>query len=132
METERERLDDDRESITKDYRVFGYKLKVILGYNVTGNLKEIQMYMAKRGSIIHGHVRTISFLISKLLQYNVGIESLASRLETQNYLPNGFAEGEQFNSIDHFVADILRKNKKHRTINGEKCEIQDPKPEEKD
>jgi hypothetical protein len=117
----RERLGDDVVSINKDYRnVFGYKMKCVFGFNTKGDLKVIQIFCAKRGSIIHGHLQSISFLISKLLQYGCGVEALAKRLETHTFEPSGIAEGEVYASFDHFISKIMRDYKKYKEPNEKK------------
>lgn len=112
----RERLNDERDSITRNVNVFGYKTRQILGYNDKGELKEIQLFAAKRGTIVWEYLQVLSLMCSKCLQYNISAESLAKRLEGFVSDPSGMAEGEKFEGFAHYVSWLLRNFKKREEI----------------
>lgn len=124
----RERLNDDRESISRDVTVFQYKMKQIFGYNDKGELKEINLFTHKRGHIFWEYLQVLSMLCSKSLQYGVSAESLAKRLEGFVSTTAGYAEGINFNSYAHYVAYLLRTYQTKPTKeenNGQVIETQD-------
>lgn len=116
--TMRERLSNDRESISRDIQVFGYKMKQIFGYNDKGELKEINLFQHKQGHAFREYLQVMSILCSKCLQYGVSPESLAKKLEGFVSTTAGFAEGENFNGYAHYVAFLLRKFAKKEEQDG--------------
>jgi len=124
--TPRERLDIERDCISRNVSAFGYKMKQNYGYNKDGDLKEVQFYAGKIGSIIWEYLQVLSILCSKCLQYNISVESLAKRLETFVSDPSGMAEGEKFEGFANYIAFLLRKYKKREEIiNGKTIKTKD-------
>lgn len=116
----RERLDDERDSIAIKVNVFGYKGRVIFGYNKDHILKEMQCFVGIKGTIVNEYFQVISILVSKALQYNCSVESIAKRFEGIVSEPSGFADGVKYESFSSYVAFLLRKysNGKERKIKG--------------
>ena len=91
----RERLPDERPSVTHKFSVAGHEgyLHVGLypeGHGTAGQPGEIFIQMAKQGSTIAGLMDSFATAISLAFQYGVPLEDLVSKFSHVRYEPAGF------------------------------------------
>ena len=89
----RERLADERQSLTHKFSISGHKGYITVGLYKDGRPGEIFIVMAKQGSTISGLMDGFATAISISLQYGVPLQTLCdkfshSRFEPQGWTPN--------------------------------------------
>ena len=85
----RRHLPDERESITHKFRVGEQEGYVTVGLFEDGTPGEVFLKIAKEGSTVSGLTDAVALLTSIALQYGVGLEKLASKLEQTRFEPYG-------------------------------------------
>ena len=85
----RERLPDERRSITHKFQVGGQEGYITVGLYEDGRPGEIFIKMAKEGSTVSGLMDTVALLTSVALQYGVPLEDLTRKLRNTRFEPYG-------------------------------------------
>ncbi len=85
----RERLPDERSSITHKFRVGDQEGYITVGLYEDGRPGEIFVKIAKEGSTVSGLMDTAALLTSVTLQYGVPIEDLSRKLKNTRFEPYG-------------------------------------------
>jgi len=85
----RERLPDERRSITHKFQVGDQEGYITVGLYEDGRPGEIFIKMAKEGSTVSGLMDAVALLTSVALQYGVPIEDLARKLKNTRFEPYG-------------------------------------------
>ncbi|MEM1054571.1 MAG: vitamin B12-dependent ribonucleotide reductase [Bacteroidota bacterium] len=92
----RERLPDERPSITHKFSVAGHEGYLHIGlYPETGLPGEIFITMAKQGSTIAGLMDSFATAISLAMQYGVPLEDLVQKFGHVRFEPAGFTNNRQ-------------------------------------
>jgi len=85
----RRRLPDERPAVTHKFRVGEQEGYITVGLFEDGRPGEVFIKMAKEGSTVSGLTDAVALLTSIALQYGVGIEKLAAKLEQTRFEPYG-------------------------------------------
>jgi len=85
----RERLPDERRSITHKFRVGEQEGYITVGLYDDGRPGEIFIKIAKEGSTVSGLMDAVALLTSVALQYGVPAEELARKLKNTRFEPYG-------------------------------------------
>ena len=85
----RERLPDERRSLTHKFRVADHEGYVTCGLYEDGRPGEIFVKISKEGSMVSGLMDAVALLTSVTLQYGVPIEDLARKLKNTRFEPYG-------------------------------------------
>ncbi len=85
----RRHLPDERQSITHKFRVGEQEGYVTVGLFEDGTPGEVFIKIAKEGSTVSGLTDAVALLTSISLQYGVGLEKIASKLEQTRFEPYG-------------------------------------------
>ncbi|HXG41763.1 MAG TPA: vitamin B12-dependent ribonucleotide reductase [Dehalococcoidia bacterium] len=85
----RERLPDERRSITHKFQVGDQEGYITVGLYDDGRPGEIFIKMAKEGSTVSGLMDAVALLTSVALQYGVPVEDLARKLKNTRFEPYG-------------------------------------------
>ena len=102
----RERLPDDRQSVTHKFNIDGHEGYVTVGLYPDGRPGELFIKMAKQGSTVSGLVDTIGVLTSLTLQYGVPVETLARKFSFTRFEPSGWTQNEEIRRA-HSVVDYI-------------------------
>lgn len=109
----------DYESITRDVNVFGHKGKLILSYDEDETLRNIELFVSRKGSVIYGMFQMTCKILSASLRRKVSYKYLINKLEeTYHFEPAGFNIDFQKDmpSPAHYLAAIIKKY--HKNPNG--------------
>ncbi len=85
----RRHLPDERQSITHKFRVGEQEGYVTVGLFEDGTPGEVFIKIAKEGSTVSGLTDAVALLTSISLQYGVGLEKIAGKLEQTRFEPYG-------------------------------------------
>ena len=85
----RERLPDERRSLTHKFRVADHEGYVTCGLYEDGRPGEIFVKISKEGSMVSGLMDAVALLTSVTLQYGVPIEELSRKLKNTRFEPYG-------------------------------------------
>lgn len=85
----RRHLPDERQSITHKFRVGEQEGYVTVGLFEDGTPGEVFIKIAKEGSTVSGLTDAVALLTSIALQYGVGLEKVAAKLEQTRFEPYG-------------------------------------------
>lgn len=85
----RRHLPDERPAVTHKFRVGEQEGYVTVGLFEDGRAGEVFIKMAKEGSTVSGLTDAVALLTSIALQYGVGIDKLAAKLEQTRFEPYG-------------------------------------------
>ncbi|MCP4601603.1 MAG: hypothetical protein GY847_14010, partial [Proteobacteria bacterium] len=85
----RNRMPDERRSITHKFDIAGHKGYITAGIYDNGSLGEIFVTMAKQGSTISGLMDSFATAISMALQYGVPLEVLVDKFSHSRFEPSG-------------------------------------------
>lgn len=85
----RRHLPDERQSITHKFRVGEQEGYVTVGLFEDGTPGEVFIKIAKEGSTVSGLTDAVALLTSISLQYGVGLEKIATKLEQTRFEPYG-------------------------------------------
>jgi hypothetical protein len=93
---------DEMQSLNLQIKVFGMNGKVVISYE-DGIMRNIDIYLAKTGSTIHGLFLMISKLVSTILRREKKLDKIIERLdEIEIFEPCGFCS---VGNDKHFKAD---------------------------
>ncbi|MBI1885100.1 MAG: vitamin B12-dependent ribonucleotide reductase [Chloroflexi bacterium] len=104
----RERLPDERRSITHKFRVGEQEGYITVGLYDDGRPGEIFVKIAKEGSTVSGLMDTVALLTSVTLQYGVPVEDLARKLKNARFEPYGRTNNPQVPWATSLVDYIFR------------------------
>lgn len=85
----RERLPDERKSITHHFSVGGHEGYITIGFYPDGRPGEVYLCMAKEGSTLAGFMDGVAILISILLQHGVPLAAIVDKLKGTSFEPSG-------------------------------------------
>ncbi|MBX7112329.1 MAG: adenosylcobalamin-dependent ribonucleoside-diphosphate reductase [Dehalococcoidia bacterium] len=88
-EPRRKHLPDERPAVTHKFRVGEQEGYVTVGLFEDGQPGEVFIKMAKEGSTVSGLTDAVALLTSIALQYGVGVDKLAAKLEQTRFEPYG-------------------------------------------
>lgn len=88
----RQKLPDERASITHKFSIAGHEGYIIVGMYKGGAPGEIFIKMAKEGSTLSGFMDGLALSISIGLQYGVPLKALVDKLTNTRFEPSGFTE----------------------------------------
>ncbi|MQC17883.1 MAG: adenosylcobalamin-dependent ribonucleoside-diphosphate reductase [Chloroflexi bacterium] len=107
----RRHLPDERQSITHKFRVGEQEGYVTVGLFEDGTPGEVFIKIAKEGSTVSGLTDAVALLTSISLQYGVGLEKIAAKLEQTRFEPYGITSNPDIpfaTSILDYVFHWLR------------------------
>ena len=107
----RRHLPDERHSITHKFRVGEQEGYITAGLFEDGTVGEVFIKIAKEGSTVSGLTDAVALLTSISLQYGVGLDKLAAKLEQTRFEPYGVTPNPQIpfaTSILDYVFRWLR------------------------
>lgn len=87
----------------------GLKLYVTTSFYEDGRLGEIYVSSGKQGSLTKGLLDSLSTTISKMLQYGVPSEHIASMYRGQKFEPSGIVTGHPYIKFADSISDLLSK-----------------------
>ncbi|MEO8458244.1 MAG: adenosylcobalamin-dependent ribonucleoside-diphosphate reductase [Chloroflexota bacterium] len=104
----RQRLPDERRSITHKFQVAGHEGYITVGLYDDGRPGEIFVKINKEGSTVSGLMDTVALLTSVTLQYGVPIEELSRKLKNTRFEPYGRTSNPQIPFTTSLVDYIFR------------------------
>ena len=87
----------------------GLKLYITTTYYEDGRLGELFVTTGRQGSLIKGLLESLSTTISKMLQYGIPPEDIASMYRGQKYEPNGFVADHPYIRQVDSISDLISK-----------------------
>lgn len=111
-DTRRERLPDERRSITHQFKIEGVKVYLTVGLYPDGRQGEMFMVMAKEGSTMSGLLDAFAKMFSLALQYGVPIDVIIGKLKDLRFEPFGTTSNREISeakSIMDYIARWLEK-----------------------
>jgi ribonucleoside-diphosphate reductase alpha chain len=87
----------------------GLKLYITTSYYEDGRLGELYVSSGKQGSLTKGLLDSISTTISKMLQYGVPPEDIASMYRGQKFEPSGYVTGHPYIKFVDSISDLISK-----------------------
>jgi len=87
----------------------GLKLYITTSFYEDGRLGEVYVSSGKQGSLTKGLLDSLSTTISKMLQYGVPPEDIASMYRGQKYEPSGFISGHPYIKQVDSISDLISK-----------------------
>lgn len=104
----RERLPDERPSITHKFVVGDHEGYIIVGLYPDGRPGEMFITIAKEGSTLSGVMDAFATSISILLQYGVPLKVLADKFAFVRYEPSGFTKNPHIRIAKSLTDYIFR------------------------
>jgi ribonucleoside-diphosphate reductase alpha chain len=104
----RQRLPDERKSITHKFQVGEQEGYLTVGLYADGRPGEIFVTIAKEGSTISGLMDAVALMTSVSLQYGVPIEDLARKFKGTRFEPYGHTANPEIPWATSLVAYIFR------------------------
>ena len=104
----RERLPDDRISVTHKFSIAGQKGYFIVGLYDDGRPGELFIYMNKTGSVLSGLMDTIGILTSISLQHEVPLNTLTDKLIDSRFEPEGHTGNKEIPTARSIIDYIFR------------------------
>lgn len=108
FELHRERLPDERRSVTHKFTVDTTEGYLIVGLYPDGRPAELLIKVAKEGSTLGGLMNTIGILTSLLLQHGVPLSKLAEKLERTSFPPSGYTKSAVVREASSLVDYIFQ------------------------
>ena len=106
--TKRERLPDERQSITHKFTVADQEGYITAGLFEDGRLGEVFANIAKEGSTVSGLTDCLFIVTSVALQYGVPLEVLARKLKNTRFEPYGLTQNKDIPEASSLVDYIFR------------------------
>ncbi len=99
----RQRLPDERTSITHKFQIGSHEGYVTVGLYEDGRPGEIFIVMAKEGSVVSGLVDSFATAVSLALQYGVPLKVLVDKFIHTRFEPSGITAhpGDPVREVDH-------------------------------
>lgn len=104
----RQRLPDERKSITHKFVVANYQGYITVGLYDDGSPGELFVTMSKEGSVISGLMDSFSTAVSIGLQYGVPLEVLVNKFVHMRFEPSGFTNNPNIRIAKSIVDYIFR------------------------
>jgi len=104
----RQRLSDERRSVTHKFRVGDQEGYITVGLYEDGRPGEIFVKIAKEGSTVSGLMDTVALMTSVALQYGVPVEDLARKLRNTRFEPYGRTNNPEIPWATSLVDYIFR------------------------
>jgi len=92
---QRQRLPDERASVTHKFSVGGSEGYITVGMYEDGRPGEVFIKMSKEGSTLSGVMDGLALTLSIGLQYGVPLKVLVDKLINTRFEPSGFTENSQ-------------------------------------
>jgi ribonucleoside-diphosphate reductase alpha chain len=105
---QRERLPDERRSITHKFSVGGHEGYIHLGFYDDGRPGEIFVKMAKEGSTISGLIDALCTGVSIALQYGIPLEVFIRKHINTKFDPSGWTNNENIRHASSVIDYIFR------------------------
>lgn len=108
----RERLPDERKSLTHTFKLGGNPLHVVVGMYDDGRPGEIMAFDLRMGSFEHAMMDAAFEMISVGLQYGIPLEVFVNKLIGKRFPPDGFTSDKAFpmcSSVLDLVAQWLKR-----------------------
>jgi ribonucleoside-diphosphate reductase alpha chain len=104
----RERLPDERQSVTHKFSIAGHEGYLIVGLYPDGRPGEIFIRMAKAGSVVDGLTDSMAIAVSVGLQQGVPIDVFVRKYAFSRFEPSGFTPNPQIKIATSIVDYIFR------------------------
>jgi len=98
-----------RSARVHEANINGLKLYITTSFYDDGRLGEVYVSSGKQGSLTKGLLDSLSTTISKMLQYGVPPEDIASMYRGQKYEPSGFISGHPYIKHVDSISDLISK-----------------------
>lgn len=113
----RERLPDERTSVTKKFVVDGHEGYLTVGLYADGRVGEIFLRVSKQGAMVGGFAESLAQSISIGLQYGVPFDVYADKMIGQRFEPAGMT-GDKDVPVATSIVDYVFKYLRRRFPNG--------------
>ena len=107
-ELARNRLPDERRSITHKFDISGHEGYITAGMYNNGKVGEIFIRMAKEGSVVSGLMDSFATAISLALQYGVPLEVLVDKFSHTRFEPSGITRNPEIPIAKSIMDYIFR------------------------
>jgi ribonucleoside-diphosphate reductase alpha chain len=104
----REKLPDERKSITHKFSIAGHEGYITVGMYDDGRPGEIFIRMAKEGSTISGLMDSFATAVSMALQYGVPIQVLVDKFVHVRFEPSGYTNNPEIRFAKSIMDYIFR------------------------
>ena len=104
----RQRLPDERQSITHKFDIAGHEGYITVGLYEDGQPGELFLTMAKEGSTISGFADAFAQAISYALQYGVPLQDLVDKFSHVRFEPAGMTKNPDIRFAKSIVDYIFR------------------------
>jgi len=118
----RERLPDERHSITHKFTVGEQEGYLTVGLFEDGRPGEVFIKVSKQGSTVSGLMDTIALLTSMALQYGVPVSGLAEKLKNTRFEPYGMTRNPAVPTATSMV-DYIFRYLEQRFITGQQAHM---------
>ncbi|UCF69597.1 MAG: vitamin B12-dependent ribonucleotide reductase [Acidobacteriota bacterium] len=127
----RQRLPDERQSITHKFSIAGHEGYLTVGlYPDTGQPGEIFVVMAKQGSVVSGLMDAFATAISLALQYGVPLEVLVKKFSHVRFEPSGYTNNREIpiakSIIDYIARWLGKKFLEHEIDSSQAADLESP------
>jgi ribonucleoside-diphosphate reductase alpha chain len=116
----RERLPDERESLTHKFSVAGHEGYVTVGKYPDGRPGEVYITMSKEGSTLSGVMNSLATVTSIALQYGVPLDTIVKKMIGTRFEPSGYTENKEIpratSLVDYIYKWINKKFNSSETI----------------
>lgn len=104
----RERLPDERQSITHKFAIAGHEGYLTVGMYPDGRPGELFLIMSKAGSVVSGLTDALGLAVSVGLQYGVPIDVFVRKYINSRFEPSGFTPNPQIKIAKSITDYIFR------------------------
>ncbi len=118
----RERLGDERPSITHKFVVGEQEGYLTVGLFEDGRPGEVFIRVSKQGSTVSGLMDTVALLSSMALQYGVPISTLAEKLKNTRFEPSGMTRNPAVPTATSLV-DYIFRYMEQRFVTGQQAQL---------
>lgn len=118
----RERLGDERQSITHKFVVGEQEGYLTVGLFEDGRPGEVFIKVSKQGSTVSGLMDTIALLSSMALQYGVPVSTLAEKLKNTRFEPSGMTRNPAVPTATSLV-DYIFRYMEQRFVTGQQAQL---------
>jgi ribonucleoside-diphosphate reductase alpha chain len=118
VEPYRRHLPDERSSVTHKFRVGEQEGYITAGLFEDGTVGEVFIKIAKEGSTVSGLTDAVALLTSIALQYGVGLDRLAAKLEQTRFEPYGVTANPQIPFATSILDYVYRWLRLHFATDG--------------
>jgi ribonucleoside-diphosphate reductase alpha chain len=104
----RQRLPDERMSITHKFQVGEQEGYVTVGLYEDGRPGEVFLRVSKQGSTVNGLMESLGQLTSIALQYGVPLDGLATKMKNTRFEPSGMTGNREIPTATSLVDYVFR------------------------